>query len=109
MACPWRVRGRICARRPGSRSASFDMRTCVAATDQRARSAHGEGEPGDEAHHTPRGHPSTGCPHRPGIVDNSAAPDGTFVDKAVVRPGHRPILFDLPEGAGGTDAGPMSD
>ena len=34
-----------------------------------------------------------------GIVDKSGAPGGTFVDKPVVRPGHRPILFDLPEGA----------
>src|SRR4029079_19033951 len=33
----------------------------------------------------------------------------TFVDKPVVRSGQRQILFDLPEGAGGTDAGPMSD
>src|SRR5215211_2527283 len=72
----------------------------------------------DGRNHSPADHlraarqatrPSTGCPHRPGNVDKSEAAQPKFVDKAVVRVAGRPISFGLPEGAGGTDAGPMSN
>jgi predicted NUDIX family NTP pyrophosphohydrolase len=42
-------------------------------------------------------------------VDNSRPRRAKFVDKPVVAPGAAPISFGLPEGAGGTDAGLMSD
>src|SRR5690349_23535680 len=56
-----------------------------------------------------KGHSSTDCPHCARIVDNSSRPGPKFVDKAVVAMAARPISFDLPEGAGGTDAGPVSN
>ena len=53
--------------------------------------------------------PSTGYPRRRRIVDNLAPDRPNLVDKSVAAPGCAPVWFVLPEGAGGTDAGPVSD
>jgi len=42
-------------------------------------------------------------------VDNSPDAGPKLVDNPVGMPHPTPISFGLPEGAGGTDAGPVSD
>ena len=61
------------------------------------------------AHGGSRPQSSTSCPRCRRFVDNSARAGSKFVDKPVVGPRGAPISFGLPEGAGGTDAGLMSD